>query len=50
MHYLFVLAGLFKGDKSRNQWLQAKHLLLMLWLLREGFFYMQEFQRSDLNR
>lgn len=54
--YLFVLAGLFKGDKSRNlntvakyRQIQAKHLLLMLWLLREGFFYMQEFQCSDLN-
>lgn len=23
VHYLFVLAGLFKGDKSRNQWLNT---------------------------
>lgn len=40
VHYLFVLAGLFKGDKSRNQCLNTDKISSVDVLAFEGGFFL----------
>lgn len=40
VHYLFVLAGLFKGDKSRNCWLNTRKTSLFDSLAFEGGLFL----------
>lgn len=51
VHYLFVLAELFKSDKSRNQWLNTGKASLIDALAFEGglFLHAGISQGSDLN-
>lgn len=40
VHYLFVLAGLFEGEKSRNQWLNTGKTSLVDALAFEGGLFL----------